>query len=58
MIEHKLARVQQRPEDVFEDQLGIFLGGEDSGERRDFLFGRLAGERAEVHLFDDLRRPR
>src|SRR5262249_42331727 len=54
MIEHELARVQQRPEDVFQRLLLVGVRRDQFQEFFGFRRGRLAAEATDVKLFDYL----
>src|SRR5262245_30304660 len=56
MIEHELARVEDRPEDVLQGPLLVGLGVDDALQLRLLRGARLAADAAQVQLVNDLAR--
>src|SRR5947209_738046 len=54
VVEHELARVQDRPEDIVQRLLLVLLRGDDSLQLRLLLRRRLAAEAAHVQFVEDL----
>ena len=55
VVEYKLARIQQRPEDILQGLFLVVLFGDQCVQILDLVFSGPACQTANVQLFDNLR---